>query len=162
MPIAPGDRLPDVTLRVMTAEGPKPISTAEFFAGKTVALVGVPGAFTPTCHKTHLPGFLKAADQFKAKGVNAIAVIAVNDPFVMDAWAKATGGEGQITYLADGSAEFAKATGLDVDLSVAGLGIRNRRFAMLVKDGVVSTVNIEDAPGKVDVSGAEALLACTL
>lgn len=162
MPISPGDRLPDVTLRVMTADGPKPVSTAEFFAGKTVALVGVPGAFTPTCHKTHLPGFLNAAEQFKAKGVDGIAVIAVNDPFVMDAWAKATGGEGQITYLADGSAEFAKATGLDIDLSVAGLGIRNRRYAMLVKDGVVSTINIEEAPGKVDVSGAEALLACSL
>ncbi|MCA0406547.1 MAG: peroxiredoxin [Proteobacteria bacterium] len=161
MPIAPGDRLPDVTLRVMTDEGPKPVSSAEFFAGKTVALVGVPGAFTPTCHNTHIPGFLKAADQLKAKGVASIAVISVNDPFVMAAWAKATGGEGQITYLADGSAEFAKATGLDIDLSVAGLGVRNRRYSMLVKDGVVEKINIEEAPGKVDVSGAE-YLACQL
>ncbi len=161
MPIKPGDPLPDVTLRVMTAEGPKTVSTREFFAGKSIALVGVPGAFTPTCHNTHLPGFLKAADALKAKGVAAIAVIAVNDPFVMNAWAEATGGEGQITYLADGAAEFAKATGLDVDLSAAGLGIRNRRYSMLVKDGVVEQINIEEAPGKVDVSGAE-YLACRL
>lgn len=161
MPIATGDRLPDVTLRVMTLEGPKPVSTAEFFAGKTVVLIGVPGAFTPTCSNTHLPGFLKAADKFKARGVDKLAVISVNDPFVMAAWAKDTGGEGQLTYLADGSAEFAKATGLDIDLAAAGLGIRNRRYSMLVKDGVVESVNIEEAPGKVDVSGAE-YLACRL
>jgi glutaredoxin/glutathione-dependent peroxiredoxin len=158
MPIAPGDRLPDVTLSVMSAEGPKPVSTAEFFAGKTMVLFGVPGAFTPTCSNNHLPGFLKQAAAFKDKGVEGIAVVAVNDPFVMAAWASATGGEGQITFLADGSAEFAKATGLDIDLSAAGLGLRNRRYAMLGKNGVVEKINIEESPGKAEVSGADALV----
>jgi peroxiredoxin len=121
-------------------------------------LFGVPGAFTPTCHKTHLPGFMKEAAAFKAKGVASIAVVAVNDPFVMAMWAKETGGEGVITFLSDGNAEFAKSTGLDVDLSVAGLGIRIRRFSMLVEDGVVKTINIEEAPGKAELSSAENLL----
>lgn len=160
MPIASGDRLPDVTFRTMTETGPKPVTTAEIFAGKTMVLFGVPGAFTPTCHKTHLPGFLKEAEAFKAKGVAGIAVVSVNDPFVMGMWAKDTGGEGVITFLADGNAEFAKATGLDVDLAAAGLGVRCRRFSMLVEDGVVKTINIEPAPG-VDVSSA-ATLICQL
>lgn len=160
MPIASGDRLPDVTFRTMTETGPKPVTTADIFAGKTMVLFGVPGAFTPTCHKTHLPGFLKEAEAFKAKGVAGIAVVAVNDPFVMGMWAKDTGGEGVITFLADGNAEFAKATGLDVDLAAAGLGVRCRRFSMLVEDGVVKTINIEPAPG-VDVSSA-ATLICQL
>lgn len=160
MPIASGDRLPDVTFRTMTETGPKPVTTAEIFAGKTMVLFGVPGAFTPTCHKTHLPGFLKEAEAFKAKGVAGIAVVAVNDPFVMGMWAKDTGGEGVITFLADGNAEFAKAAGLDVDLAAAGLGVRCRRFSMLVEDGVVKTINIEPAPG-VDVSSA-ATLICQL
>lgn len=160
MPIASGDHLPDITFRTMTETGPKPVTTAEIFAGKTMVLFGVPGAFTPTCHKTHLPGFLKEAEAFKAKGVAGIAVVAVNDPFVMGMWAKDTGGEGVITFLADGNAEFAKATGLDVDLAAAGLGVRCRRFSMLVEDGVVKTINIEPAPG-VDVSSA-ATLICQL
>ncbi|CAN1489388.1 AHP1 Peroxiredoxin [Rhabdaerophilaceae bacterium] len=158
MPIAAGDRLPDVTFRTMTEAGPKPLTTSEVFAGKTMVLFGVPGAFTPTCHKTHLPGFLKEAEAFKAKGVAGIAVVAVNDPFVMAMWAKETGGEGVLTFLSDGNAEFAKATGLDVDLAAAGLGIRNRRFSMLVKDGVVSQINVEEAPGKAELSSAEALI----
>lgn len=158
MPIAAGDRLPDVTFRILSETGPKPLSTTDVFAGKTMVLFGVPGAFTPTCHKTHLPGFLKEAEAFKAKGVAGIAVVAVNDPFVMATWAKDTGGEGVITFLSDGNAEFAKATGLDVDLSVAGLGIRNRRFSMLVEDGVVKKINIEEAPGKAELSSAETLI----
>jgi glutaredoxin/glutathione-dependent peroxiredoxin len=158
MPIAAGDRLPDVTFRILSETGPKPLSTTDVFAGKTMVLFGVPGAFTPTCHKTHLPGFLKEADALKAKGVAGIAVVAVNDPFVMATWAKETGGEGVITFLSDGNAEFAKATGLDVDLSVAGLGIRNRRFSMLVEDGVVKKINIEEAPGKAELSSAETLI----
>ncbi|HUN11627.1 MAG TPA: peroxiredoxin [Rhabdaerophilum sp.] len=158
MPIASGERLPDVTLRTMTETGPKPITTAEIFSGKTIVLFGVPGAFTPTCHKTHLPGFLKEAEAFKAKGVDGIAVVAVNDPFVMGMWAKETGGEGVITFLADGSADFAKATGLDIDLSAGGLGIRCRRFSMLVEDGVVQKLNIEEAPGKAELSSAETLI----
>ncbi len=158
MPIASGERLPDVTLRTMTETGPKPVTTAEVFSGKTIVLFGVPGAFTPTCHKTHLPGFLKEAEAFKAKGVDGIAVVAVNDPFVMAMWAKETGGEGVLTFLADGNADFAKATGLDVDLSVAGLGTRCRRFSMLVEDGVVKKLNIEEAPGKAELSSAETLI----
>jgi peroxiredoxin len=158
MPIAIGDRLPDVNFRTMTESGPKPISTGEIFAGKTMVLFGVPGAFTPTCHNTHLPGFLKEAEAFKAKGVAGIAVVAVNDPFVMDVWAKETGGKGTLTFLSDGNAEFAKSIGLDVDLSVAGLGVRCRRFSMLVEDGVVKQINIEEAPGKAEVSSAGALI----
>lgn len=158
MSIAIGDRLPDVTFRTMTEAGPKPLTTAEVFGGKTVVLFGVPGAFTPTCHKVHLPGFVKEAESFKAKGVAEIAVVSVNDAFVMNIWAKETGGEGVITFLADGNAEFAKATGLAVDLSVAGLGTRIRRFSMLVEDGVVSKINIEEAPGKAELSSAEALI----
>lgn len=158
MPIAVGDRLPDVTFRTLTESGPKPLTTAEVFAGKTMVLFGVPGAFTPTCHNTHLPGFLKEAAAFKAKGVAGIAVVAVNDPFVMGAWAKETGGAGQLTFLSDGNAEFAKATGLDVDLSVAGLGVRCRRFSMLVEDGVVTKINIEESPGKAELSSAETLI----
>jgi glutaredoxin/glutathione-dependent peroxiredoxin len=158
MSIAIGDRLPDVTFRVMTETGPQPRSTSDVFSGKTMVLFGVPGAFTPTCHKTHLPGFLKEAEAFKAKGVAGIAVVAVNDPFVMEVWARETGGAGVISFLSDGNAEFAKATGLDIDLSVAGLGIRCRRFAMLVEDGVVKQINIEDSPGKAEISAASALI----
>jgi len=158
MPIASGDRLPDVTFRTLTAEGPKPLTSAEVFGGKTIVLFGVPGAFTPTCHKTHLPGFLKEAEAFKAKGVAGIAVVSVNDPFVMGAWAKETGGEGVLTFLSDGNAEFAKACGLDIDLSVAGLGVRCRRFSALVEDGVVKIINIEEAPGKAEASAAGALM----
>jgi glutaredoxin/glutathione-dependent peroxiredoxin len=158
MTIASGDRLPDVTFRTMTEAGPKPLATGEIFAGKTVVLFGVPGAFTPTCHKTHLPGFLKEAEAFKAKGIDSIAVVAVNDPFVMAMWAKETGGEDVLTFLSDGNADFARAAGLDVDLSVAGLGVRCRRFSMLVEDGVVKKINIEEAPGKAELSSAETLI----
>jgi peroxiredoxin len=158
MPIAIGDRLPDVSFRTMTDSGPKPITTGEVFAGKSMVLFGVPGAFTPTCHNTHLPGFLKEAEAFKAKGVAGIAVVAVNDPFVMDAWAKETGGKGTLTFLSDGNAEFAKSIGLDVDLSVAGLGVRCRRFSMLVEDGIVKQINVEEAPGKAEISSAGTLI----
>lgn len=158
MPIKVGDRLPNVTFRIMTAEGPKPKTTDEIFKGKKIVLFGVPGAFTPTCHKNHLPGFLGKADAIKAKGVDGIAVTAVNDAFVMDAWEKATGANGKIEFLADGSAEFAKAVGLELDAGERGLGIRSQRYSMLVEDGVVKSLNIEDAPGKADISGAENLL----
>ena len=158
MSIAIGDRLPDVTFRTMSEGAPKTLTTADVFGGKSVVLFGVPGAFTPTCHKIHLPGFVKEAAAFKSKGVSEIAVVAVNDAFVMNIWAKETGGEGVITFLADGNAEFAKATGLAIDLSVAGLGTRIRRFSMLVEDGVVAKINIEEAPGKAELSSAEALI----
>jgi glutaredoxin/glutathione-dependent peroxiredoxin len=153
-----GDRLPNATFMTMTADGPKPQTTDDIFKGKKVVLFAVPGAFTPTCHKNHLPGFLTNADKIKGKGIDTIAVTGVNDVFVMDAWKEKTGAAGKIEFLADGSAAFAKALGLDMDLSERGLGMRSKRYAMVVEDGVVKTLNIEEAPGKADVSGAENLL----
>jgi peroxiredoxin len=158
MAIKVGDRLPHATFTVMTADGPKPKTTDEIFKGKKMVLFAVPGAFTPTCHKNHLPGFLQNAGAIKSKGVDAIAVTGVNDVFVMDAWKKSTGAEGKIEFLADGSGEFAKALGLTADLVARGLGIRSQRYSMLVEDGVVKSLNLEDSPGKAEVSSAEALL----
>jgi glutaredoxin/glutathione-dependent peroxiredoxin len=157
MTIKVGDRVPNGTFVVMTAEGPKPKTTDELFKGKKVVLFAVPGAFTPTCHRNHLPGFVKNAAAIKAKGVDAIAVTGVNDVFVMDAWMKASGGDA-IEFLADGSGNWAKAVGLTVDLTERGLGVRSQRYAMLVEDGVVKKLNIEDAPGKAEISSAENLL----
>ena len=158
MTIKVGDRLPETKFRVMTAEGPGWKTTDEVFKGKKVVLFAVPGAFTPTCHKNHMPGFVTNFDAIKGKGVDAIAVTSVNDIFVMDAWAKASNATGKIEALADGSGAFAKAIGLDSDMSAGGMGVRSKRYAMVVEDGVVKTLNIEDAPGKADVSGAENLL----
>src|SRR5262245_57528108 len=157
MPIKVGDRLPSATFRVMTAEGPKPKTTDEIFKGKKVVLFAVPGAFTPTCHKNHLPGFVQNAAAIKGKGISTIAVTSTNDVFVQDAWKKATGADA-IDFLSDGNADFAKAIGLELDASAMGLGIRSKRYSMVVDDGVVKSLNIEDAPGKADVSGADALL----
>ncbi|MFO1137357.1 MAG: peroxiredoxin [Rhodoblastus sp.] len=157
MTIKVGDRLPKATFTVMTADGPAAKSTDDLFKGKKVVLVGVPGAFTPTCHKNHLPGFIENEKAIKAKGVDDIAVIATNDVFVMNAWAKDTKSEGKITFLADGSAAFAKATGLDLDLSERGMGMRNKRFSMIVDDGVVRSLNIEEGPGA-EKSGAKTML----
>ena len=157
MAIQVGEKLPDVTLKTMTADGIKDVSTRELFAGKRVVLFAVPGAFTPTCTKNHLPGFVANAAAIKGKGIDAIAVTAVNDPFVMAAW-KNTAGSDDIEFLADGSADFAKATGLELDASGMGLGIRSKRYCMVVDNGVVKSLAIEDAPGKADISGAEALL----
>jgi peroxiredoxin len=158
MAIKVGDRLPSTTFMTMTADGPKPQTTDDIFKGKKVVLFAVPGAFTPTCHKNHLPGFLTNHDAIKGKGIDTIAVTGVNDVFVMDAWKKNTAAEGKIEFLADGSAAFAKAIGLSVDLGERGLGMRSQRYAMVVEDGVVKTLNVEEAPGKADVSGAENLL----
>ena len=158
MAIKVGDRVPNGTFTVMTAEGPKPKTTDELFKGKKVVLFAVPGAFTPTCNNNHLPGFVKNAAAIKAKGVDTIAVTGVNDVFVMDAWKKATDTAGKIEFLADGSAAFANALGLSVDLGARGLGTRSQRYAMVIDDGVVKTLNVEDAPGKADISGAENLL----
>ena len=158
MTIKVGDRLPETKFRVMTSEGPGWKTTDEVFKGKKVVLFAVPGAFTPTCHKNHMPGFVTNFDAIKGKGVDAIAVTSVNDIFVMDAWAKASNATGKIEALADGSGAFAKAIGLDSDMSAGGMGVRSKRYAMVVEDGVVKTLNIEDAPGKADVSGAENLL----
>jgi peroxiredoxin len=158
MPIKVGDKLPTTTFRVMTAEGPKPKTTDEIFKGKKVALFAVPGAFTPTCSNMHMPSFLNNVAAFKAKGVDTVAVTAVNDPFVMKAWAEKTGGDGKIDFLADGSADFAKGVDMVLDATAGGLGIRSKRYSMLVEDGVVKQLNIEEAPGKCDVSGGQALL----
>ncbi len=157
MTIKVGEKLPTSTFRVMTSEGPKPKTTDEVFSGKKVVLFAVPGAFTPTCTKNHLPGFVTNAAAIKAKGIDAIAVTAVNDPFVMAAWKQAAGSD-DIEFLADGSADFAKAAGLELDASAMGLGIRSKRYCMVVDDGVVKSLAIEEAPGKADASGAEALL----
>jgi glutaredoxin/glutathione-dependent peroxiredoxin len=158
MPIKVGDRLPTTTFRVMTPDGPKPKTTEEVFKGKKVVLFAVPGAFTPTCHKNHLPGFVKNAEAIKGKGIDAIAVTSVNDPFVQDAWKKASDPDNKIDFLADGSGEFAKAVGMELDASANGLGMRSKRYCMLVDDGIVKSLNVEDAPGKADISGAENLL----
>jgi glutaredoxin/glutathione-dependent peroxiredoxin len=158
MTIKPGDQLPDVTLTRMGASGPEPVKTGDFFKGRKIILFSVPGAFTPTCHKTHLPGFVKSAEAIKAKVVDAIAVVAVNDAFALDAWLEASGAKGKVEGLADGSAAFAKATGTELDLDAAGLGTRSKRYAALVDDGVVRWIDIEDNSSRATVSSAEAIL----
>ena len=159
MTISVGDKLPEATFKTMTADGPANITTGEVFSGKKVVLFAVPGAFTPTCNNNHLPGFLENFDAITGRGVDTIAVVATNDVFVMNAWAQATGGKDKILYLADGSGAFARATGLDIDLGAAGLGVRCKRFSMIVKDGTVTALNIEDSPGKAEASSAEGILA---
>ena len=136
---------------------PPSVGFADIFAGKKVVLFGVPGAFTPTCSNNHLPGYLENLDAIKARGVDTIAVIATNDVHVMGAWARFSGGEGKLLYLADGSGDFARATGLDVDLSQAGMGLRNKRFSLIAEDGVVKAINVESKPG-VNESGAAHIL----
>ncbi len=158
MTISVGDRVPAATFTTMTPDGPAPKTSDDIFKGKKVVLFAVPGAFTPTCHKNHMPGFVKNADAIKAKGIDTIAVTAVNDVFVMDAWKKASGAEGKIEFLADGSADFAKKIGLSLDVSARGLGIRSQRYCMVVDDGVVKSISVEDAPGKAELSGADNLL----
>src|ERR1700685_1148134 len=153
-----GDRVPNGSFMVMTADGPKPQTTDELFKGKKVVLFAVPGAFTPTCNNNHLPGFLKNADALKAKGVDGIAVTGVNDVFVMEAWKKSTGAANKIEFLADGNGDFAKALDMTMDGSGGGLGTRSKRYAMLVDDGVVKKLNIEEAPGKAETSSADTLL----
>jgi peroxiredoxin len=159
MTINVGDALPQVTFTVMTADGPQPRTTSEIFAGHRVALVGVPGAFTPTCSLNHVPGYIEREGDLHDKGITLIAVTSVNDVFVMNAWAKSLGADHEgFVFLADGSAVFAKAIDLTLDLADRGLGLRSQRYAMLVDDGVVTKLNIEPASGKADVSSAEALL----
>jgi peroxiredoxin len=154
-----GDQLPAATLRRLTADGIKEVSVAEFTKGRKVVLFAVPGAFTPTCSEKHLPGFLDNATALKAKGIEAIACVAVNDPFVMGAWDHATGVDGRVALLSDGNGEFTKALGLEFDGSAAGLGTRSKRYAMVVDDGVIETLLVEDAPGQADKSSAQAVLA---
>ena len=156
MTIAKGDKLPDIGLVKATADGPDKLQSADFFAGRKVALFAVPGAFTPTCSAKHLPGFVEKAAEFKAKGVDEIACVSVNDAFVMGAWGKAAGSD-DITMLADGNGDFAKALGLDADFTGFGMGGRSQRYSMIVDDGVVQEVNVE-GPGEFKVSSAEYLL----
>lgn len=157
MVISVGDRLPEAKFTVLGAAGPEPKTTADVFAGRRVALFAVPGAFTPTCHEQHMPGFLAHLDTLSGKGVDQVACTAVNDVFVLDHWAKSTGADGKVMMLADGNADFAKAIGLDIDLTGFGLGVRSKRYAMLVDDGVVKVLNIDEAPPVHDKSSAQTL-----
>lgn len=158
MTISVGDKLPEATFKTMTADGAKDIGTADIFAGRKVVLFAVPGAFTPTCSNNHLPGYLENRDAILARGIDTIAVVAVNDVHVMGAWARFTGGEDKILYLADGSGAFAKALGLDIDLSANGMGLRSKRYSMIVEDGRIAALNIEDKPGQAVESSAAKIL----
>ena len=157
MSIQVGDKIPACTMKVMGDEGPADITTEDIFAGKKVLLFAVPGAFTPGCSMTHLPGYVVNADKIKAAGVDSIVCMAVNDAFVMDAWGKAQNAE-ELLMLADGNGDFTAALGLELDGSGFGLGTRSQRFAMIVEDGTVSHLNVEEGPG-VDVSSAESMMA---
>jgi len=158
MTIQVGDRIPSATLRYKTDEGIQEITTDEIFGGKKVVLFSLPGAFTPTCSAKHLPGFVEKAGDFQGKGVDSIICMSVNDAFVMDAWGKDQKVGDKVQLLADGNGDFAKALGLELDATGVGLGIRAQRFAMVVEDGVVKTLNVEE-PGAFEVSSAEAMLA---
>jgi peroxiredoxin len=158
MTIAIGDRLPEATFRVMEADGIKTMTTKDVFGGKKVVLFAVPGAFTPTCHLKHLPGFIERAEEFRKHGVDTVACVAVNDPFVLSAWEEKSGGKGKVLFLSDGNAEFTKKIGMDFDGSSIGLGPRSKRYAALVEDGVVKVLNVEESPGVAVESTAEKLL----
>lgn len=160
MTIKVGDKLPDGKFKVMGAEGPADKTVSEIFGGKKVALFAVPGAYTPTCHKQHMPGFVDRFDELKGKGIDTVACVAVNDVFVLDHWSSEVNPGGKILILSDGSADFTKSIGLDIDLGPFGLGIRSKRYAMLVDDGVVKALNVEDAPPHHDKSSAAAV--CSL
>jgi len=157
MTIKAGDRMPSGTLKTMTKDGPKDVSTDELFKGRKVVLFSVPGAFTPTCDAKHLPGFVQLAEQLKAKGVDTLACMAVNDVFVMNAWGKSSNVGDKVLMLADGNGDYAKALGLELDGTKFGMGTRGQRFSVLVRDGVAEQVNIE-APGQFKVSSAEQVL----
>lgn len=159
MTIAVGDKLPEATFKVRTPDGLKDVTTTELTAGRKVVLFAVPGAFTPTCHARHVPSYLEHLDALKAKGVAEVACVAVNDAFVLDAWAKASAADGKLTLLSDGNATFTKAIGMDFDGSGFGLGTRSKRYAMLVDNGVVKALNVEESPGVMEVSGADRILA---
>lgn len=156
--IKAGDKVPEAKFKTMGTDGPQEKNSAEIFKNKRVLLFGVPGAFTPTCHRNHMPGFIKNADAFFAKGIDKIYVTAVNDVFVMGEWEKASNTNGKITFLADGSADFAKAAGLTLDASAHGLGLRSQRYAMIVDDGTVEKIFVEDVPSKAEASSAEEVL----
>ena len=157
MTVKPGDTLPASEFSVMTPDGSKRVNGDQVFAGKRVVLFAVPGAFTSTCTKHHFPGYLGKADEVLAKGVDTIACTAVNDVHVMHAWSEASGNAGKIVMLSDGNGDFARAVGLDIDLSGSNMGLRSRRYSMILDNGVVTTLNVEDKPG-VNVSGVDTML----
>jgi glutaredoxin/glutathione-dependent peroxiredoxin len=159
MAIKVGDRVPAGTFGIMKSEGPGSMTTDELFKGKRVVLFSVPGAFTPTCSKTHLPGFVENASALKSKGIDAVACMAVNDVFVMDAWGKNAGAQGKVLMLADGNATYTKALGLELDASGFGMGTRGQRFALVVKDGVVEKVAVEPSAAQCTISGGESILS---
>ncbi|KAA2312538.1 peroxiredoxin [Pseudooceanicola sediminis] len=159
MTISTGDHLPDATLVAMTDSGPAPVSMKDKTAGRKVVIFGLPGAFTGTCSTAHVPSFIRTKDQFDAKGVDEIICVSVNDPFVMGAWSETTGaGAAGLTFLGDPSSEFTKAIGMEFSAPPAGLIDRSKRYAMLVEDGVVSVLNLEDNPGACEISAGEGLL----
>jgi peroxiredoxin len=158
MTITIGDKLPEAAFKEKTADGAVEITTEQLFKGKKVVLFAVPGAFTPTCSLNHLPGYIENRDAILSKGVDDIAVVAVNDWHVMGAWAQQSGGMGKIHFLADWNGAFTKSLGLEADLSAGGLGMRSKRYSMLVEDGVVKSLNVEETPGQATVSGAAAML----
>jgi peroxiredoxin len=157
MTIQPGDRIPEATFFVMTPEGRKKVTSSEIFTGRKVVLFAVPGAFTGTCHKLHVPSYLLNLDAISAKGVDQVVCISVNDADVMHAWSKQTGADGKILFLADGNGEFTRKVGLERDFSASGMGMRSARYSMIVDDGVVKTLNLEEKPG-VNVSGGDTVL----
>jgi glutaredoxin/glutathione-dependent peroxiredoxin len=157
MTISTGDRIPAVTFKKMTDDGPVDVASDALFGGRTVALFSVPGAFTPTCSAKHLPGFVEKAGELKSKGVDEIVCTAVNDAFVMGAWGKSAGADGKVTMLADGNGDFVRAIGLEMDGRAGGMGMRGQRFSMIVKDGVVTTLNVEQ-PREYKVSSADHML----
>ncbi|MFT4583867.1 MAG: peroxiredoxin [Gammaproteobacteria bacterium] len=158
MTIKVGDKMPEGKFAMMTGEGPGGVTTSELFGGKKVVLFSVPGAFTPTCSAKHLPGFVEQAAAIKAKGVDTVACMSVNDVFVMDAWGKSAGADGKVTMLADGNCDYSKALGLELDATGFGMGMRGSRFALVVDDGVVSHAFIEAAPTELVASAAENVL----
>ena len=158
MTIKAGDTMPEGQFTTMTDDGPKPVTSSELFGGKTVVLFGLPGAFTPTCSNSHLPGYIQNAGALKGKGVDTIACMSVNDAFVMGAWGKAQGAGDAVMMLADGSADYASAMGLNLDLTARGMGMRATRFSILVENGVAKAVNVEENPGVAEATGAETML----
>ena len=158
MTISVGERVPEATLYEPGDSGPQAVNTGDLFSGRKVVLVGMPGAFTPTCHRNHLPGFIENRDAILQKGVDEIVVLTTNDTWVMRAWAEATGAKDRIRFISDGNGEFVGKAGLDYDNSARGMGRRSRRFAMIVDDGVVTSIAVEDVPGQATSSGAAAIL----
>ena len=158
MTISNGDRVPAVTLFEAGEGGPEPVSTAELFSRRKVVLVGMPGAFTPTCHQKHLPGFIEHRDSILEKGVDEIIVLSTNDVYVLGAWAEASGAKDRVRFVSDGNAEFVRKTGLQVDRTERGMGFRAKRFAMIIDDGVVTSLAVEDLPGQTTVSAAAQML----